>query len=177
MDEQPIQRLGDLRPPQPMKPGQILSEKIMNMFAKEAAACSCSRSHSLDGVTYRLRKDARKLDWALQIQKLLEAHYPEAKRVRLVMDNLNTHTISSLYETLPPEQALVLAKRLETHYTPKHGSWLNITEIKLSVMTIQCLNRRIASIEEFQAEVSAWETERNRIQKSVAISTEQAREK
>lgn len=95
------------------------------------------------------------------------------------MDNLNTHTISSLYETFAPEQALALAKRLEIHYPPKHGSWLNIAEIELSVLTIQCLNRRIASIEELQGEVSAWETERNRIQKSVdwQFTTEQARGK
>lgn len=83
------------------------------------------------------------------------------------MGNLNTHTISSLYETFSAERALALSKRLEIHYTPKHGSWLNIAEIELSVLTIQCLNRRIASMEELQGEVSAWETQRNKIKKSV----------
>jgi hypothetical protein len=81
--------------------------------------------------------------------------------------NLSTHTISSLYETFAPEQALSLAKRLEIHYTPKHGSWLNIAEIELSALTIQCLSRRIASMEELQREAMAWEVERNKAQKSV----------
>ncbi|WP_198023123.1 transposase [Paenibacillus zanthoxyli] len=88
---------------------------------------------------------------------MLEVHYPGVKRIRLVMENLKTHTISSLYETFAPEQALALSKRLELHYTPKHGSWLNITEIELSVLTIQCLNRRIVSMEELQRKVTAWE--------------------
>lgn len=86
---------------------------------------------------------------------------------------------SSLYETFEPERALALAKRLEIHYTPKHGSWLNIAEIELSALTIQCLNRRIASIHELQGEVSAWERERNQTKKSVEwqFTTEQARGK
>ncbi|WP_445671445.1 transposase [Paenibacillus sp. FSL R7-0302] len=84
-----------------------------------------------------------------------------------------------MYETFAPEQAWALAKRLEIHYTPKHGSWLNMAEIELSAMTIQCLNRRIASIEELQVEVSSWETERNQRQKTVdwQFTTEQARGK
>lgn len=108
-----------------------------------------------------------KVDWARQIQELLDVHYPDAKRIRIVMDNLNTHTISSLYEAFVPEQALALAKRLEIHYTPKHGSWLNMAEIELSSMTIQCLDRRIGNIEQLQCEIKAWETDRNQAQKSV----------
>ncbi|MEK5026013.1 MULTISPECIES: transposase [Paenibacillus] len=97
----------------------------------------------------------------------MDVYYPDAKLVRLVMDNLNTYTISSLYEAFPPEQALSLAKRLEIHYTPKHGSWLNMAEIELSSMTIQCLDRRIGSIDQLQREITAWEIDRNQARKSV----------
>ena len=92
---------------------------------------------------------------------------------------MNTHTISSLYETFAPDVALSLAKRLEIHYTPNHGSWLNIAEIELSAMTIQCLNRRIDSLERLQSEITAWEVERNQAQKSVEwhFTTQQARGK
>lgn len=178
MDEQPIQLLDHSRPPHPMKAGQVLREDYE--YVRKGSCCLFLFTEPLAGWRHVQASERRtKSDWALQIQELLEVHYPEAKRVRLVMDNLNTHTISSLYEAFPPEKALALAKRLEIHYTPKHGSWLNIAEIELSVMTIQCLNRRIASIEELQVEVSAWETERNRIQKSVdwQFTTEQARGK
>ena len=87
-----------------------------------------------------------KVDWAHQVRELLEVHYPNATKIKLVMDNLNTHNLSSLYEAFDLETALNLAKRLEIHYTPKHGSWLNIAEIELSVMTRQCLGRRIADV-------------------------------
>ncbi|WP_342481933.1 IS630 family transposase [Paenibacillus sp. FSL L8-0340] len=178
MDEQPIQLLNHSRPPQTMKPGQVLREDYE--YVRKGSCSLFLFTEPLAGWRHVQASERRtKSDWALQIQELLEVYYPEAKRVRLVMDNLNTHTISSLYETFAPEHALALAKRLEIHYTPKHGSWLNIAEIELSVLTIQCLNRRIASIEELQVEVSAWETERNRIQKSVdwQFTTEQARGK
>jgi hypothetical protein len=108
-----------------------------------------------------------KKDWALQIKELLEMHYPHAKRIRLVMDHLNTHTISSLYETFPPEIALGLTKRLEIHYTPKRGSWLNIAEIELNAMTLHCLKRRIPNIDSLQEQLSAWELARNTSAKSV----------
>lgn len=93
------------------------------------------------------------------------------------MDNLNTHGISSLYETFDPETAFCLAQRLEIHYTPKHGSWLNIAEIELSAMTTQCLDRRIPNIEELQRQISTWETQRNQSQKAVQwqFRTEDAR--
>ena len=100
-------------------------------------------------------------DWAHQIKELLDTQYPDAEVVRLVMDNLNTHTLGSLYETFPPEEARRLAKRLEIHYTPKHGSWLNIAEIELKALSTQCLERRIGTREVLEQEVSAWEQERN----------------
>jgi len=108
-----------------------------------------------------------RIDWANQIRELLEIHYPGTPKIRLVMDNLNTHSITSLYEAFPPETARRLAKRLEIHYTPKHGSWLNIAEIELSAMTRQCLDRRISHIEALRIELSEWEIARNNNQKGV----------
>lgn len=178
MDEQPVQLLDHSRPPQKMKPGYVQKEDYE--YIRKGSCSLFMFTEPLMGWRHVQASERRtKSDWALQIQELLEIHYPEAKRVRLVMDNLNTHTISSLYETFEPEHALSLAKRLEIHYTPKHGSWLNIAEIELSALTIQCLNRRIASIEDLQAEVSNWEFERNKVQKSVEwqFTTEQARGK
>ena len=106
-------------------------------------------------------------DWAIQIKQMLEERYPDVRKVRLVMDNLNTHGIASLYEAFPPSEARGLAERLEIHYTPKHGSWLNMAEIELSVLKGQCLDRRIADMATMQAEVTAWETARNNSMKKI----------
>ncbi len=100
-------------------------------------------------------------DWARFIRGLLEERYPNADQVVLVMDNLNTHAVTSLYETFPPAQARRLAERLDIHYTPKHGSWLNIAEIELSALNSQCLDRRIPDLKSMQREVAAWEVARN----------------
>jgi hypothetical protein len=109
-----------------------------------------------------------KKDWARKIQWLVDTQYPEAKKVVLVMDNLNTHTMSSLYETFLPEEAFWLARKLELHFTPKHGSWLDIAEIELSAMAAQCLGtRRIGDIKSLNVELSAWHSQRNQRQKEV----------
>ena len=100
-------------------------------------------------------------DWARWIRDLLVTRYPEAERVVLVMDNLNTHGIASLYETFPPREARELAECLDIHYTPKHGSWLNMAEIELSALSTQCLNRRIADMATMQDEIAAWQWARN----------------
>jgi len=107
------------------------------------------------------------VDWAEQIRILLEVDYPQAKKVKLVCDNLNTHTAAALYEAFPPEQARALARRLEIHYTPVHGSWLNVAEIELSVLSKQCLNRRIGTATELTKEVEAWVKQRNADQSRV----------
>jgi len=110
----------------------------------------------------------KKCDWANKTKWLLDERYPNAKKVVLVMDNLNTHGIHSFYDTFSPEEAFRLSQRLEIHYTPKHGSWLNIAEIELSALTIQCLlDRRIPTIDALNKELSAWHTNRNSSQKSV----------
>ena len=108
-----------------------------------------------------------RLDWAHVIKELLDVHYPAAEKVVLVMDNLNTHTIGSLYEAFEASEARRLAERLEIHYTPKHGSWLNIAEIELSVLSKQCLDRRIPAIQDLKSDIEAWEGDRNEATKGV----------
>ena len=102
-----------------------------------------------------------KADWAHQIRELVDARYPEAECIVLVRDNLNTHTPAARYEAFPPAEAKRLVDKLEVHYTPKHGSWLNIAEIELSVLSRQCLDRRVPDFATLAAEVAAWQAQRN----------------
>jgi len=102
-----------------------------------------------------------KKDWAECVREMVDEMYPEAERIVLVMDNLNTHTPASLYDTFPPNEAKRIADKLEIHYTPKHGSWLDMAEIELGILGRQCLARRIGSMRELTHEVGAWETQRN----------------
>lgn len=178
MDEKPFQLLDEKLAPVPMKPGNLRKEDyeyvrkgVCSIFVFTEPLTSWRHVHASERRT--------KTDWALHIEELLEVYYPHAEKVRLVMDNLNTHSIGSLYEAFAPEKALRLSKRLEIHYTPKHGSWLNIAEIELNVMTLQCLGRRIPSIELLNQELAAWESHRNSLEKSVDwhFSTAQARDK
>ena len=176
MDEKQYQLLDDLRAPIPMKPGA--PEKRDGDYKRNGTCSIFAFSEPLASWRHVTVSERRtKIDWANQIQELLDIHYPEAKKIRLVMDNLNTHCISSLYEAFPPEEARSLAKRLEIHYTPKHGSWLNIAEIELSAMSRQCLDRRISSITSLRAELSAWEINRNDNLKTVdwQFTTDSAR--
>ena len=103
-----------------------------------------------------------KTDWAHQIKELVDQRYPEAERIVLVMDNLNTHTPASLYEAFDPKEARRIAQKLEIHYTPKHGSWLNMAEIELSVLSRQCLERRVPNFQTLQAEARAWQQRRDK---------------
>ena len=115
-----------------------------------------------EGKRYVSVTDRRtKVDWAYQIKDLLEKYYPDADKVVLVMDNLNTHNGSSLYEAFPPQEARKLLDRLEIHYTPKHGSWLNIAEIELRILSTQCLNRRIPDKQTLTREVDKWRSQRD----------------
>ena len=108
-----------------------------------------------------VREHRTAVDWAEEIKYIVDVMYPDAKKIILVMDNLNTHKPSSLYKRYSPEEARRIIKKLEIHYTPKHGSWLDVAEIELNVTTRQCLNRRISDIEQLRRELSAWEIERN----------------
>lgn len=127
----------------------------------------------------RVTDHRARTDWALVVRELLDVQFPDAEIVRLVMDNLNTHSLGSLYEAFEPAEARRLAKRLEIHYTPKHASWLNIAENEIGVLSSQCLDRRIEDCEEFHREVTAWERERNekRVEVDWKFTVEMARAK
>src|SRR5262249_48590469 len=120
-----------------------------------------------------------KVDWAHQVTRMLTVDYRDAETVVLVMDNLNTHGIASLYEAFPPDEAFALAQRLEIHHTPKHGSWLNIAEIELSALTRQCLDRRIDDLTVLNTELAAWQNATNSNQRQVdwQFTTDDARVK
>lgn len=160
MDEKPYQLLDETREPIPMKIGNVKLED--SEYIRHGTCSIFVFTEPLKGWRHVsvLERRTRK-DWAHQIAELLEVHYPNVPKICLVMDNLNTHTISSLYETFPAAKARELAKRLEIHYTPKHGSWLDVAEIELSAMTSQCLGRRIANIEILAHELIAWCADRN----------------
>ena len=155
MDEKPYQLLGDVRAPLPMKSASC--KKIDHEYIRDG---TCSIFLFCEPLTGKARADVSKHrtreDWAHQIHRLLTVDYPHARKIRLVMDQLNTHAISSLYVTFPPEQARALASRLEIHDTPKHGSWLNIAECYLSVLSRECLKRRIPDLRLLASELCAW---------------------
>jgi len=166
MDEKPYQLLGEIRNPIPIAPGK--PERRDGEYVRNGTCSIFIFTEPLAGWRHVAVCERRtRIDWANQIRELLEIYYPDTPKIRLVMDNLNTHSISSLYEAFEPEIARKLARRLEIHYTPKHGSWLNIAEIELSAMTRQCLDRRISSITDLRLELSEWESLRNKNQKGV----------
>ena len=166
MDEKPCQLLDEARKPIPASPGYVRKED--NEYIRKGTCSLFLFTEPLGGWRRCDASERRtKQDWAEQVRILLEEDYPDCEKVILVMDNLNTHNISALYERFPPAHAFRLSQRLEIHHTPKHGSWLNIAEIELSALTTQCLNRRISSIEMMDREVKSWATKRNYNQKSV----------
>jgi hypothetical protein len=176
MDEKPYQLLDDARTPIKIKPGR--PERQDAEYIRNGICSIFVFTEPLGGWRHLAVCERRtRVDWAHQVRDLLEVYYPDAPKIRLVLDNLNTHSVASLYAAFPPEEARGLAKRLEIHYTPKHGSWLNIAEIELSVMTKQCLNRRISSLESLRHELAEWETVRNSTQKGVdwQFTTDDAR--
>ena len=179
MDEKPYQLLDHKREIMPMQPGY--TAKVDNEYKRNGTCSIFIFTEPLAGWRSTEAYPRRtKIDWAHRVKWLLDEEYPDAEKVVLLMDNLNTHSISSLYEAFHPEEAFRLAQRLEIHYTPKHGSWLNIAEIELSALAIQCLGgRRIPTIEILNGELSAWYNQRNLGQKGVdwQFTTETARDK
>ena len=160
-DECAVERHADARPPEPAAPGRparVASESVRNGTANLFVVVdpAAGRRH----VTVTERRTRK--DFAAQMKYLCDVLYPDADRVRVVLDNLNTHTVGALYEAFPPAEARRLAAKLEFHYTPKHASWLNMTELELSVLARQCLNRRIPDAETLAGEVKAWQDARNR---------------
>jgi DDE superfamily endonuclease len=176
MDEKPLQLIKETRQPLLAKPGTPLRYDYEYERVGTANVFLCTEP--LTGWrTVDVREQRTRVDWAHQIKYLLDDRYPTAEKVRVVCDNLNTHKVASLYEAFEPSEARRLARRLELHHTPKHGSWLNIAEIELSVLSKQCLNRRIADLETLRHETKAWEHERNTKQTGVdwQFTTEDAR--
>ena len=179
MDEKPYQKLDHVRDPLPAQPGSI--EKVDGEYKREGTCSIFIYTEPLAGWRHAEALDHRtKKDWAHMTKWLLDEQYPDAEKVVMVMDNLNTHNISSFYAAFESEEALRLAKRLEIHYTPNHGSWLNIAECELSALAAQCLgDRRIPTIEKLNNELAAWNVRRNQAQKGVdwQFTTEDARVK
>ena len=187
------------RPYDPLRPQVCMDETSKQMLRDTRAALSMAQGRTrredyeyerggvanvfmlMEPLTGRrwvdITEHRTKVDWAHQIEELVDERYPQAERIVLVMDNLNTHSPASLYEAFDPEKARRLSEKLEIHHTPKHGSWLNMAEIELSVLSRQCLDRRVPDFETLEAEAMAWQQRRD--EKGVKIDwrfdTEDAR--
>jgi hypothetical protein len=160
VDEASKQLVGEAVQPIPAQPGQ--PERFDYEYVRNGTANLFMISEPLAGWRHVMVTERRTAkDFAEVLRWLAEDVYPEAERVVLVMDNLNTHKLASLYEAFEPEQARRIAERIEVHHTPKHGSWLNVAEIELSVLSRQCLDRRIESVDELREELEPWYEERN----------------
>jgi hypothetical protein len=176
LDETSRQLLAEVTAPLPAAPGrparqdyEYVRQGVCNVFLV------CEPLRGWRHVTMSERRT--RIDWAHCIRELVDMHYPDADVIVLVQDNLNTHTPASLYAAFPPAEAKRLADKLELHYTPKHGSWLNMAEIELSVLAGQCLDRRLADRATLTREVAAWEATRNATGRGVdwRFTTEDAR--
>lgn len=160
LDETSRQVLAEVRTPRPLAPGraarhdpEYVREGVVNLFV----VCEPLRGWR----EVRVSEQRTRSDWAHCVRELVDVHYPDAEVIVLVMDQLNTHSPASLYQAFPPAEAKRLADKLEIHYTPKHGSWLNMAEIELSVLQRQCLDRRLGDRATVEREVAAWVAERN----------------
>jgi len=177
-DETPIQLIGEARVPIPAKKGRL--RRVDYEYRRNGTA---NLFVTVDRHAGRRRVDVTdrrtKIDFAWQMKKLIDEDYPEADVVRVVMDNLSTHKASALYEAFDPAEARRLLRRLEFHFTPKHASWLNMVEIEISVLSKQCLDRRIPDKETLTREVKRWERERNKAGATIRwlFSVEDARRK
>jgi len=166
MDESNKQLVADIVGPIPCGPGR--PKRIEHEYVRKGVAEIFVATEPLTGaVTARITERRTRRDWADFIKYLLDCRYPDARKVVFVMDNLNTHGVASLYASYAPEEALRLSRRMEIHHTPKHGSWLNIAEIELSALSVQCLDRRFGDIAELAAETAEWEPRRNASRKPV----------
>lgn len=166
MDESPKQLIRETRLPITMKPGQ---DKKVDFEYMRCGVCNIFMANEpLVGKRYvEIKKTKTKKDWAYFIKELADTHYKSAIKIKLVMDNLNTHSPSALYEVFEPEEAKRVWDRFEFIYTPKHGSWLNMAEIELNVLNGQCLSRRIDNVETVKEEVEAWCQSRNNMKAKI----------
>lgn len=159
VDEISRQLLGEIREPLPMKAG--LPERQDSEYTREGTFNVYLMVEPLTGwCRTKVTEHRGNKDWAQLMRELAEQDFPEAKQLTVVCDNLNTHKDASLYQTFNPARALQIAERVDLHHTPKHGSWLNMAEIELSVLARQCLNQRMASIEEASKKVADWTCQR-----------------
>ena len=178
MDESSVQLIDEVQNPVPAAPGH--PELVDDEYVRNGVASIFLEVEPLGGKRkVKITERRTRIDWAQFIKEMLEYRYPNVTKVVLVMDNLNTHNMASLYTAFPPNEARAMAERLEIHYTPKHGSWLNVAEIELSVLKRQCLAGRIADIEKMRSEVDAWNVDRNNRQSDIdwQFRTEDARVK
>jgi hypothetical protein len=178
MDEQPVQLIKEKRTPIAASEGQPV--RYDSEYERNGTAVNFMFTEPLSGWRkVKVREHRTAVDWAQEMKELLDVDYPDAEKVILLCDNLNIHRPASFYEAFPPEEARRLVNRLEFHYTPKHGSWLNVAEIELSALTTQCLDRRIPDLQTLRQEIKAWEQKRNAGQKSVdwRFTTDDARVK
>jgi hypothetical protein len=178
MDEGSKQLLAEKRDPLPMEPGKVRRED--SEYERRGTCSIFVAVEPLRGKRFlKVTPHRKKEDWAYFMRGVIDEHYADAEKVILVMDNLNTHVFSSFYKAFEPKEARRLIEKIEIHYTPKHGSWLNMAEIELSVLARQCLSRRIGSIEEVQTQVRAWQEKRNQDQTTInwQFTTEDARVK
>ena len=160
VDEGGKQLIGDVRPPLPTRPGK--PQRIDAEYSRHGTANLFMVFEPLVGRRHvEVTERRTNKDFARLIKDLLDVRYPTAEKVVLVLDNLSTHTPAALYEAFAPAEARRLVERLEWHYTPKHGSWMNVAEMELSVLARQCLERRIADLEALRREIAAWERDRN----------------
>ena len=167
MDEQPVQLLKETRVPIPATKRH--ARRVDYEYERAGTASIFMFAEPLSGWrAVRVREQRTKVDWAIEMERLLRTRYAKAEKVILVCDNLNTHTMGAFYEAFSPETARSLVRRLDFRYTPKHGSWLNIAENELSSLTRQCLHgRRLGDIQLLRDETSAWETFSNERQRGV----------
>jgi hypothetical protein len=160
LDETSRQLLADARPPTPAAPGR--AARCDPEYVRGGVANLFLATEPLRGRRHVLVSDQRtRLDWARCVKDLVDVHYPAAERLVLVMDQLNTHTPASLYAAFPPAEAKRLADKLEIHFPPKHGSWLNMAEIELGILERQCLRRRLPDRAAVEREAAAWAARRN----------------
>jgi hypothetical protein len=159
-DESSKQQVKEVRTPLPVRPGE--PARYDTEYERNGVSNLFMFFAPLENWRHVKVTDQRTaLDWAHCMRELVDVHFPDAERITVVEDNLNTHSPASLYATFEPEEAKRIWDKLEFHHTPKHGSWLNMAEIELSILSRQCLDRRIADQETLRAEVAAWELERN----------------
>jgi hypothetical protein len=166
MDETCKQLIGEVHEPIACAPGRL--ERVDHEYVRNGVAEVFLEVEPLTGQRHVAATEHRTgKDWAWWIKTMLDERYPSAAQVRLILDNLNTHCLASLYEVFPPQEARRLAERLEIHYTPKHGSWLNMAEIELSALNGQCLDRRVSDLVTMQQHIAAWENHRNNRQSKI----------